>query len=165
MIEILLWQDIKNLGKRGEVVKVKDGYARNYLFPRKLASLPTPTNFKELAYEEKRLIRRQAQEKLAAQDLAKLIEKSSYILEVRANQQGVLFGSVTPQLIAETLTKEGVKDIKPEMIELEKPIKELGVYQVKIKLHPEIVAECRLWVVEASETVDNQSLDTQLETV
>ena len=151
MIEILLWQDIKTLGKRGDVVKVVDGYARNYLFPRKLATRVAPHYLKALETEKKRIIREEEKRKQALQAEARKIESLSCTIEVNANEEGVLFGSITSEMVAENLHHEGVKLVTPEMVKIESPIKELGVYRIKVKLHPEIETECRIWVVEATE--------------
>lgn len=150
MIEVLLWQDVPKLGRRDSVLKVSDGYARNFLFPRKLATLATKENLKQLENYKKRALREEEKIKLSLKQLSEEIEKSSCTLEVKANEEGILYGSVTPQMITDILHKQGWKQIKPEMVELETPIKELGVYRAKITLHPEIISNCRLWVVEES---------------
>lgn len=152
MIEVLLWQDIPKLGKRESLVKVSEGYARNYLFPRKLATIATKENLKQLENYKKRALREEEKVKLTLQQLASEIEKASCTLEVKVNEEGILYGSVTPQMIIDALHKQGWKQIKAEMVELETPIKELGVYRAKVKLHQEIIANCRLWVVEESIT-------------
>ncbi|HLD36134.1 MAG TPA: 50S ribosomal protein L9 [Planctomycetota bacterium] len=151
VIEVLLKRDIKTLGIRGEVVKVSKGYARNYLFPQKLALLPTKEGLLELEREKKRLARSEVEMASNLKELALKIENASCTIEVKANEEGVLFGSVSPQIIIDALAKENVVGIKEEMIKLETPIKELGVYRIKIELHPEISSTCRLWVVEEAE--------------
>ena len=151
VIEVLLKQDIKTLGNRGEVVKVSKGYARNYLFPQKLALLPTKEGLLELEREKKRSVRSEVEMVSNLKELSSKIESASCTIEVKANEEGILFGSVAPQVIIDALTKENVVGIKEEMIKLETPIKELGVYRVKIELNPEISATCRLWVVEEAE--------------
>lgn len=151
VIEVLLKKDIKTLGNRGEVVKVSKGYARNYLFPQKLALLPTRDGLLELEREKKRLVRSEVETVSNLKELSSKIESASCTIEVKANEEGILFGSVSPQVIIDALAKENVVGIKEEMIKMETPIKELGVYRVKIELHPEISATCRLWVVEESE--------------
>ena len=151
VIEVLLKKDIKTLGNRGEVVKVSKGYARNYLFPQKLALLPTKEGLLELEREKKRLVRSEVEMVSNLKELSSKIESASCTIEVKANEEGILFGSVSPQVIIDALAKENVIGIKEEMIKMETPTKELGVYRVKIELHPEISATCRLWVVEESE--------------
>lgn len=151
VIEVLLRKDVKTLGNRGEVVKVRKGYARNYLFPQKLAFLSTKENLLELEREKKRLVRSEVEMVSNLKELAVKIENASCTIEVKANEEGVLFGSVSPQVIIDALAKENITGIKDEMIKMETPIKELGVYRIKIEPHPEISATCRLWVVEEAE--------------
>jgi large subunit ribosomal protein L9 len=150
-IEVLLKKDIKTLGARGEVVKVSKGYARNYLFPQELALLPTKEGLMELEREKKRLVKSEAEIVTNLKELAAKIESASCTIEVKANEEGVLFGSVSPQVIIDALAKENLSGITEEMIKLDVPIKELGVYRVKIELNPDISATCRLWVVEEAE--------------
>ncbi|MBI5779982.1 MAG: 50S ribosomal protein L9 [Planctomycetes bacterium] len=150
-MEVLLRKDVKTLGNRGEVVKVRKGYARNYLFPQKLAFLSTKENLLELEREKKRLVRSEVEMVSNLKELAVKIENASCTIEVKANEEGVLFGSVSPQVIIDALAKENITGIKDEMIKMETPIKELGVYRIKIEPHPEISATCRLWVVEEAE--------------
>jgi len=150
-IEVLLKKDIKTLGTRGEVVKVSKGYARNYLFPQKLALLPTKEGLLELEREKKRMVRSEVAMASNLKDVGLKIENASCTIEVKANEEGILFGSVSPQSIIDALAKENISGIKEEMIKIETPIKELGVYRVKIELNSEISAICRLWVVEEAE--------------
>lgn len=150
-MQVLLWEDIPTLGKRGDVVKVKDGYARNFLFPRKLATAPTASNKKAQALHKRRADKREERVKADYRVVAQKIEQVSLTIEVNANEEGVLFGSVTPQMIAEALQKEGIT-IDPKMVQPENPIKELGPYQVPIVLHADVKATCPIWVVEARET-------------
>lgn len=149
-IEVVLWQDVEKVGKRGDIVKVAPGFARNYLFPRKLATAPTPDRLKELEHEKKRAAKREAREKDAALALATKVEAASCTIEVVANEEGSLFGAVTPQMIAEAVRKEGV-EIEPRQIEIENPIKELGVYEVTVRLHAQVAPKCKVWVVESKE--------------
>ncbi len=150
-MQVLLWEDIPTLGKRGDVVKVKDGYARNFLFPRKLASPPTPSNKKEVEHHKRRANKREERVKDDYRVVADKINGVSLTLEVNANEEGVLFGSVTAQMIAEALAKEGVT-IDHKMVQPESPIKELGPYQVPVVLHADVKAICNVWIVEARET-------------
>lgn len=151
-MEVLLWKDIDKLGKRGEVVKVKPGFARNYLLPRKLASVPNAQNLKALEYDKRREVKRQEVLRAEAGTIAKKLEKVQITLEVAANEEGVLFGAVSQQMIADALKPSGY-EIEPKMVELPagEHLKELGVYSVDIRLAPEVVATCRVWVVEAGE--------------
>lgn len=149
-MEVLLWESVKKLGKRGDVIKVSPGYARNYLFPQKLASLPTKHNVKELEYKKRRGFKQEEKTKSNLKQLAENIEKNSCTVEAKANEDGVLFGAINPQMIINALKREGISEVTPQMIEIDTPIKELGVYRVNIKLHQEIIVSCRVWVVEES---------------
>lgn len=150
-MQVLLWEDIPTLGKRGDVVKVKDGYARNFLFPRKLASPPTTSNKKEVEHHKRRADKREERVKSDYRVVADKINGVSLTLEVNANEEGVLFGSVTAQMIAEALAKEGVT-VDHKMVQPATPIKELGPYQVPVVLHADVIATCNVWIVEARET-------------
>lgn len=151
-MEVLLWKDIDKLGKRGEVVKVKPGFARNYLLPRKLGSVPTAQNLKALEYDKRRENKRLVVLRAEAGNIAKKLEKVQITLEVAANAEGVLFGAVSQQMIADALKPSGY-EIEAKMVELPagEALKELGVYSVEIRLAPEVTATCRVWVVEAGE--------------
>ncbi|MBI3269742.1 MAG: 50S ribosomal protein L9 [Planctomycetes bacterium] len=149
-LKVVLWQDVDKLGKRGEVVRVTPGFARNYLFPRRMASLPTSEKMKELEHEKRRLVKREAREKQAATALATKVEAASCTIEAVANEEGVLFGAITTHMIADAIKKEGV-EVDPKLIDIENPIKELGVYEVSVRLHPQVTPKCKVWVVESRE--------------
>lgn len=151
-MEVLLWKDIDKLGKRGEVVKVKSGFARNYLLPRKLASVPNAQNLKCLEIEKRREVKRQVVLRAEAATIAKKMEKVQITLELAANEEGVLFGAVSPQMVVDAMKPQGY-ELEPRMVEMPEgePIKELGVYTVTIRLAPEVAAACRVWVVEAGD--------------
>jgi large subunit ribosomal protein L9 len=154
-IEVLLRDDVKILGKRGDIVKVRKGYARNYLFPQRLAMLPTKENLLELEVEKKRRARAEVKLINNYKELANRIENASCSIEVKSNNEGVLFGSVSASMVIDALAKENITGIKEEMINIEPPIKELGVYRIKINFHPDISATCRVWVVDESEPSEN----------
>jgi large subunit ribosomal protein L9 len=149
-MQVLLWQNVSSLGKRGEIVNVADGHAYNYLFPQKLAVQHTPANLKLFENEKKRFVKDAGKAKDILKALGQKIEQVTCTLEMRANKEGVLFGSVTPQIIMEALQREGINGLDPVMIELETPIKELGVYRILIKLDPEVQVHGKFWVVEES---------------
>jgi large subunit ribosomal protein L9 len=156
-MKVLLWQDIDTLGKRGDTVKVADGYARNYLFPRKLASLNTPENLRLLSVAKKKAQKLDEIAKGNCRELAKKLEGQAYTIEVLANDEGVLFGSVTPAMIAELVERESGVKIDPKLLDTDEHIKELGVYPIKIRLHAEVETICRLWVVLADKEQDKKS--------
>lgn len=146
-MKIILTEDIEKLGGVGDVVTVKDGYARNFLIPRGLAKMATSSNLKIIEEEKKRLLRLKEKEKEEAEKLAKEISNTSCTVSVRAGQDDKLFGAVTAEAIARACEEGDIK-IDKHKIQLEQPIKKLGVYQVPVKLHPEVTATLKLWVVK-----------------
>jgi large subunit ribosomal protein L9 len=146
MTEIILQQDIENLGEAGEVVDVKPGYARNYLLPRGLAIPATEGNVKRIEQERRRLHRARTRERDQAEELSQQLADRSVSFSVRAGEEGRLFGSVTSTDIAERLAEEGIA-VDRRLIRLEEPIKELGVYRVAVELHADVRPELKVWVV------------------
>lgn len=146
MTEIILQQDVDNLGDAGEVVDVKPGYARNYLLPQGMAVRATEGNLRRLQ-EERRHHQRAAERELeVAEEQARALKELSLTFSARAAEEGKLFGSVTASDIAEKAADEGVH-IDPRDIELDEPIKELGAYTVTVDLHDEVRPEVKIWVV------------------
>lgn len=145
-MQVILLRDVERLGRKGESVKVATGYARNYLIPRKLALLDTPGNRK--TFENLRVVEkvRMSREKREAEIIASRLERVSLTAVVQAGEDDKLFGSVTSKDIAELLANEGFETDKKEIL-LEEPIKRLGVYTVGVKVHPEVDAKVKLWVV------------------
>ncbi len=146
-MEIILRQDYQGLGKTGDVVKVKDGYARNFLIPKGIAYIATKENKKRLENELKVKSWRVEKEKLAAEELAKKLANVSCTIPVQVGEEDKLFGSVTSQNIAEALAAQGI-EVDRRKIQLDEPIKSLGIYSVPIKLHPEVEATVKVWVVK-----------------
>ncbi len=146
-MEIILRQDYQGLGKTGDVVKVKDGYARNFLIPKGIAYIASKENKKRLENELKLKSWRVEKEKLAAEELAKKLANVSCTIPVQVGEEDKLFGSVTSQNIAEALAAQGI-EVDRRKIQLEEPIKSLGIYSVPIKLHPEVEATVKVWVVK-----------------
>ncbi|MDP3773364.1 MAG: 50S ribosomal protein L9 [Gemmatimonadales bacterium] len=146
-MDIILRQDVEKLGSAGEVVTVKDGYARNYLLPRGLAFEANESNRRRLEGERKQRDRKVAAEVGTARDLAAKLEKVSITFTMKAGDGDKLFGSVTTADIAERLKAEGFT-IDRKAIELDEPIKALGVYKVPVRLHHDVKPEVRVWVVK-----------------
>jgi len=147
IMEVILSQGVHKLGKVGDVVKVKDGYARNYLLPRKLAYLATPENLRRIEQQRAKAAAEHETQKQAAQELAKKLEKISCTITVEVNDLDKMYGSVTDQDIAKAFADEGF-EIDKKAVRLEKPIEELGIYDVDISLHPEVNAKVRVWVAK-----------------
>jgi large subunit ribosomal protein L9 len=146
-MNIILKDDVENLGKIGDLVRVKPGYARNYLIPKGKAIEATVRNVKNLEHQKKLVQDRIYKTIKTAEALAKRIESTSITLSQKVGENERLFGSVTTMTIATALQEEGI-DIDKKKILLEEPIKQLGVYTIPIKLHPELTADLKVWVVE-----------------
>ena len=145
-MEIILRDHVENVGKRGEVVKVADGYARNYLLPRKLALLATPGNLKQVERERVKLDAKEAEEQSAAQNIANKMEGLEVVITRKVGETEALYGSVTSADIAEALAKKGF-DIDKRKIGLREPIKKLGSLTVPVKLHREVIVQMPVKVV------------------
>jgi large subunit ribosomal protein L9 len=148
-VKIILKSEIKGLGGAFEVVKVRDGYGRNWLLPQGLALAATHSNLRFLEVEKKRQIVRDEKRKEEAQELGKKLSGISVTVSVRVHEGDKLYGSVGAQEIAEKLAEAGVK-IDKALIVLEEPIKALGVFSVPVQLHPEIESKIKVWVVKAA---------------
>ena len=146
-MKIILREDYNPLGKEGDTVTVKDGYARNFLIPKNIAVPAIPRNIKLLEEERKLFQHKQNKDKRKAEGMAKELEEISLTATVSVGEEDRVFGSVTAQTIADLLKEKGY-DIDKRKIQLDEPIKALGVYTISVKLHPEVDAEVRLWVVK-----------------
>ncbi len=146
-MQIILAQDIRKLGKAGDVVKVKEGFARNYLLPKKIALLATAGNVKRI--EARRALLREESEKQqkAAQELAEKLNKLSCTVTVEVNDLDKLYGSVTTADIVKALEVEGFT-IEKKALVLDQQIQDLGVYDIGIQLHPQVTAKIKLWVAK-----------------
>jgi large subunit ribosomal protein L9 len=146
-MEVILREDIAQLGARGEVIKVADGYARNYLIPKRLAVPATPGNKKIVELERQAHLRREAKEKAGAEDLGKMMSGLTVTIAQKAGELDQLFGSVTAKDIAEALEKQNYH-IDRRKIHLPDPIKQLGEYKVTIRLHREVPLDITVQVVK-----------------
>lgn len=144
-MKVILNQKVGRLGERGAIVNVADGYARNYLLPKKLAMIASPKNIKLLKQEEETQQRRQEKEKSFAEKQAEKLKELTLTISKRAGEE-LLFGSVTTGEIAKHLAKEGFSIDKRKILLLEQ-IKKLGEYQVSLKLHPEVNCQINIKVV------------------
>ena len=146
-MEIILRQAIENLGHPGDVVTVKNGYARNFLLPRGFAYEATPGNLKRIGAERGRLEAAENDRRETASELAKRLEEVQLTFSARVGEEGKLFGSVTSADIAEQLAAHGFT-IERRLIDLHEPIKALGVYRVPVRLHADVKPEIRVWVIK-----------------
>lgn len=160
--KILLREDIDNLGGRGEIVKVKSGYARNYLLPQGFAILATKGNVKQVEQERKVLLKKAAEEKSTAEAQHDQMKSLSLRFERLAGESGTLFGSVTSIDIAEALESKGY-EIDRRKITLKSPIKEIGEYTVPVRLHREVTLELPVSVVVEGEAIQ-EKLEEEPET-
>lgn len=146
-MKVILQEDMVDLGQAGDLVEVKTGYARNYLIPKGLAMMATSRNVKVLEHQRRLMVARQGKQHTRATDLADAINTLSATFTRKAGDDDRLFGSVTSQHIAEFFSDEKLP-VERKQIRLEEPIKALGVFNVPIKLHPEVTAELKVWVVK-----------------
>jgi large subunit ribosomal protein L9 len=145
-MRVILMQDVLHTGKRGEVIDVKPGHARNYLIPQGLALLATPGNLKYFEQQRSKIDARHAKEREAAGEIAAQIAGTRLTVAKRVGESETLYGSVTATEVAELLEREGIS-IDRRRIDLEGGIKTLGDHEVRIELHPEVVAEVTVTVV------------------
>jgi large subunit ribosomal protein L9 len=148
MMEVILREDVQSLGKAGAVVRVKPGYARNFLLPRGLAYEATEGNKKRIAAEGRARDARREEDRAKAAESARSLEALSLTIPAKAGEGERLFGSVTSQDIAAALERAG-QPVDRRRIELEHPIKTLGDHQIGIRLHPDVQANLRITVVPA----------------
>jgi large subunit ribosomal protein L9 len=147
MVELILKQDVDHLGRRGDVVKVSDGYARNFLLPRKLALAVTASSRRQVDHEKKMAVQREAEEKGAADLLAQRVAQTPVAIARKVGETDTLYGSVTSADIAEALLAQGV-DVDRRKIQLAEPIKRLGEHHVPLRLHRDVIAQILVQVVK-----------------
>lgn len=146
-MEIILVQPVKGLGVEGDVVAVTDGYARNYLVPQGIAISATKSNLKKVDEIKKKKEAKERKEKEVSEKLSEKLAQVSLTIPVKVGEDDRLFGSVTSQDICKALEKEGI-EIDKRKIMLDEPIRELGVFPVNVKVHPEVTAVVKVWVVK-----------------
>ena len=146
-MKVILIGDVKDIGSMGDIVDVKDGFARNFLFPKNLAKIAIGSNLKLIENIKKKKLIAAAKEKKEADGIKAKIAALSCTISVEAGEDDKLFGSVTTQDISQAFELEGL-NIEKRKIILEEPIKKLGVYNIAVKLHPEVLAEVKVWVVK-----------------
>jgi len=145
-VQLILREEVPNLGRIGDVVKVRAGFARNYLLPRKLAVEANPRNLREFEHQKRQAMTRRETSKGLSMALKARIEAIALVITARAGEEGKLFGSVTNLDIERELRQKGV-DVERRKIHLTEPIKQLGEFTVMVKLDPEVEASIKLNVV------------------
>jgi large subunit ribosomal protein L9 len=146
-MDVILRQAVENLGHPGDLVKVSQGFARNYLLPRGIAVEATEGNKRRIAQEKARLEAAEASRRQTAEEYATTLEQVSLTFSARVGEEGKLFGSVTAADIAQQLEAQGIR-IERRQIDLHEPIKALGVYRIPIKLHADVKPEIKVWVIK-----------------
>ena len=150
-MKLLLQRNIEKLGNIGDIVEVAAGYGRNYLLPQGFAVEVTADNVNRFEGMRRRLIALEQETKEKFEDLAKEIEKASCTVVTNASEEGHLYGSVSARDISSQFAAEDI-EIEPKSILLAEPIKELGIYMVRIRLHPDVECEAKVWVVKGDES-------------
>lgn len=148
-MEVILLEDVKSLGKKGDIIKISDGYARNYVLPKKLGIEATSKNLNELKLKkanDEKVAKKKLEE---AKEFAKVLEQSTVEVKIKSGEGGRTFGSVSSKEIAQEAKKQLNFDIDKKKIMLEEPIKTLGVHIVQIKLHKDVTAKLNVRVSEA----------------
>ncbi len=145
-MKVILRKNFEQLGRVGDIVEVKDGYARNYLLPRQIAYIATKGNIRALEEEKQQIEKIEAKLLENAKKIADELANVSITIPVKVGEEDKIFGSVTSQMIADAL-KEKNYDIDKRKIEIKEPIKALGIYDINIKLHPEVTATVKTWIV------------------
>lgn len=147
-MKVILLQDVKNIGKKGQIINAKDGYARNFLFPKNLAIEATEANLKSLEKAKKQKEEKEKEILEEAKVLEEELLKKTIVIKTKTGENGKLFGSITTKEIAEILEKEHKISIDKKKFDLDEIIKSVGEYYVKIKLHPSVNAKLKVIVTE-----------------
>jgi len=145
-MKVILRKNYEKLGEIGEIVEVKNGFARNFLIPRQYAYAATPGNVKAFEEEKKQILKKETKELEEAQKLATDLENVSISIPVKVGEEDKIFGTVTTQMIADSLKEKGF-EVDKRKIEITEPIKALGIYSVNVKLHPKVNTAVKTWVV------------------
>ena len=148
-MDIVLLEDVKALGKKGQIVKVNDGYARNFILPKKLGVEATTKNLNDLKLQKANDARLAAEQLAAAKELAKKVEASPVTVSIKAGEGGRTFGSVSTKEIGKAVSNQLKLDIDKKKMVLTDPIKTLGTFEVPVKLHKDVTAKLTVKVVEA----------------
>lgn len=148
-MQVILTEDVKSLGKKGELVNVSDGYARNFILPKKLGLEATAKNLNDLKLQKAAEVKRQKELLEEAQTFAKSLEKSTVNVQIKAGEGGRTFGSISTKEIASALKTQFGFDIDKKKLQLAEPLKNIGVFTVPVKLHPQVTAELKVNVTNS----------------
>ncbi|SEF51748.1 50S ribosomal protein L9 [Lachnospira multipara] len=147
-MEVILLEEVKTLGKKGQIVKINDGYARNFVLPKKLGIEATAQNLNDLKLANKRAEKEAAEELAAAKELAKKVEESTVTVSMKTGEGGKTFGTISTKEVAEAAKKQLGLEIDKKKMKLDEPIKTLGSHIITVKLHKEVSAKLTVKVVE-----------------
>ncbi|MDD7349512.1 MAG: 50S ribosomal protein L9 [Clostridiales bacterium] len=147
-MKVILLEDVKSLGKKGEVVNVNDGYARNLLFKKNLGIEATKQNLNDLKLQKQNNDKLEAERLQEAKDLAKELERKEVVLAIKAGSDGRVFGSVSTKEIAEAAKEQLGYELDKKKMQLKEAIKSIGTFQVPVKLHPKVTAQLKVVVKE-----------------
>lgn len=147
-MKIILLQDVKTLGKQGEIVDVSDGYAKNFILPKKMGVEANSKNMNDLKLQKANEEKRAKEQYEAAQELAKVLETKEVTVKMKSGEGGKTFGSISSKEIAAEAKKQCDLDLDKKKIQLPEPIKALGAYDVNVKLHPKVTGKLKVKVVE-----------------
>ena len=148
-MEVVLLEDVKALGKKGQIVKISDGYARNFILPKKLGIEATPKNLNDLKLQKANAEKIAAEQLQAAKDLAAELADKSVTLSIKAGEGGKAFGSVSSKEIAKAISEQLGLDIDKKKLVLPEPLKTFGTHEVPVKLHKDVTGKLAVKVVEA----------------
>ena len=147
-MKVILLEDVKTLGKKGDIVDVSDGYARNFVLPKKLGVEANAKNMNDLKLQKANADKVAQEQLAAAQELAKTLETKEVTLTIKSGEGGKTFGSVSSKEIAQAAREQCSLELDKKKIQLSEPIKALGVYEVGIKLHPKVTGKLKVKVIE-----------------
>lgn len=147
-MEIILLEDVKSLGKKGDIVNVSDGYARNFMLPKKLGVEANAKNKNDLKLQRANADKVAAEQLAAAKDMAQLLETKEVTVKIKSGEGGKAFGSVSSKEIAQAAKEQCSLELDKKKIQLPEPLKALGAYEVGVKLHPKVTGKLKVKVVE-----------------
>ena len=147
-MKVILLEDVRSVGKKGDVVDVSDGYAKNFLLKKKLGTIADPKNMNDLKLKKANDEKRAAQNLAAARELSKVIENKTVVVKLKGGEGGKTFGSVSSKEIAQAAHEQHELELDKKKIVLNEPIKSFGVFEVPVKLHPEVTAVLKVSVEE-----------------
>jgi large subunit ribosomal protein L9 len=147
-MKVILLQDVKTLGKKGDIVDVSDGYARNAILPKKLGVEATGKNLNDLKLQNQHADKVAAENLANAKELAKTVEQQKVMVKIKTGEGGKIFGSVSTKEIAQAAKEQTGLDLDKKKMQLAEPIKALGTYEIPVKLHPQVTAKLAVQVVE-----------------